>query len=316
MMRSSMHLAAIVAALAGGLVACGGGASGRGADGDGSGVNVVASFYPIAEVAEQVGGRGVAVTNLTNPGAEPHDLQLAPRQVVDLEEADVVLYVGGPFQPKVAEIARQRDDGSVDVLDQIKLEAGDASAIAAEEAGDEHDGGAQDPHFWLDPVRMTAVVDEVETALAEAAPERASTFRANAAAYERQLAALDREYRGGLGSCARHEIVTSHAAFFYLAERYGLRQLPIAGLSPDAEPSPARLARLARRIEADGITTVFYEALVSPRVARTLASEAHVTTAVLNPIEGLTKHQLEAGDDYVSVMRDNLTALRKALGCT
>jgi zinc transport system substrate-binding protein len=311
-----MRLAVVVAALAGGLVACGGGASGRGADGDGAGVSVVASFYPLAEVAERVGGRGVAVTNLTNPGAEPHDLQLAPRQVVDLEDADVVLYVGGAFQPRVAEIARQRDDGTVDVLDRVKLETGDAPAIAAEEGGDDHESGAQDPHFWLDPVRMTAVVDAVEAALAEAVPERASTFRANADAYKRQLTALDRVYRDGLRSCARHEIVTSHAAFFYLAERYRLRQLPIAGLSPEAEPSPARLASLARQIEADGITTVFYEALVSPRVARTLASEAHVTTAVLNPIEGLTKDQLEAGDDYVSVMQDNLTALREALGCT
>jgi zinc transport system substrate-binding protein len=308
-----MRLAATVAALASGLVACGGGASG--ADRDGGRVSLVASFYPLAEVAERVGGQAVAVTDLANPGAEPHDLQLAPRQVVDLEEADVVLFVGGQFQPKVAEIASQRPDGSVDVLDRVELQTGDAPAIAAEEGGDEHGGSGQDPHFWLDPVRMTSVVDEVEAALAKAAPEQAGTFRANADAYKRQLAALDREYKDGLRACARHEIVTSHAAFFYLAERYGLRHLPIAGLSPDAEPSPARLAGLARRIEADGITTVFYEALVSPRVAKTLASEAHVTTAVLNPIEGLTKDQIQAGDNYLSVMRDNLTALRRALGC-
>jgi zinc transport system substrate-binding protein len=275
---------------------------------------VVASFYPLAEVAQRIGGRAVAVTNLTAAGAEPHGLQLAPRQVEAVEDADVVVYVGGGFQPTVADIARRRAAGSVDLAGQVQLETGDAGAIAAEE-GDDPLGGGVDPHFWLDPVRMSNVVDAVEAALAAAAPGRAATFETNARTYKADLARLDGEYRSGLGSCARHEIVTSHAAFFYLAERYGLTQLPIAGLSPEAEPSPARVVDLAHRIEADGVTTVFYETLVSPKVAETLAREAHVRTAVLNPIEGLTKDQIEAGDDYLSVMRDNLATLRRALGC-
>jgi zinc transport system substrate-binding protein len=241
-----------------------------------------------------------------------------------MEDADVLLYVGAGFQPAVADVAERRDRGSVDVLAQVQLQTGDSPAIEAQEAADEgedapdepHAESGLDPHFWLDPELMTTVVDEVEAALSAASPADAETFRANARAYRTELDTLDADYRQGLDSCARHEIVTSHAAFYYLASRYGLTQLPIVGLSPDAEPSPQRLAELADQIEADGVTTVFYETLVSPHVAETLAREAHVATAVLNPIEGLTKQQIDDGANYLTVMRDNLAALRKALDCS
>jgi zinc transport system substrate-binding protein len=187
------------------------------------------------------------------------------------------------------------------------VEAGAADAL--------EEGGDVDPHFWLDPQLMIAAVDEVEAALSEASPDAAATFEANARAYKEELTALDEELAAGLGSCERDEIVTSHAAFYYLAQRYGLTQLPITGLSPEAEPDPERLSELADQIEADGITTIFYETLVSPDVAETLAREAGVEAAVLNPIEGLTEQQVEDGDDYASVMRDNLAALQEALGC-
>jgi zinc transport system substrate-binding protein len=182
-------------------------------------------------------------------------------------------------------------------------------------AGEGAEGGAADPHFWLDPTLMADAVTEIEAALAAASPDDAGTFAANAARYRRKLAALDQDMRAGLAQCDRDEIVTSHAAFHYLAHRYGLTQLPIAGLSPEAEPDAGRLAELADRIEADGITTVFYETLVAPEVAETLAREAHVDAAVLDPLEGLTGDQIDAGEDYLSVMRDNLAALTGALGC-
>ena len=300
------------------LTACGG--SDDGSSGSGDGLHVAAAFYPVAEAAAQVGGDRVEVTNLTPAGTEPHDLELTPDQVDDLEDADLVLYLGQGFQPAVAEIAERRDGPTVDLLDGIDLQAGATAALEAEEGGEGGDGGdggdeGLDPHFWLDPQLLGTAVDEITTALSDIAPEDAASFEANARTYHDELTALDDEIESSLASCERDEIVTSHAAFYYFAQRYGLTQLAIAGVSPEAEPDAARLADLADLIDEHGITTVFYETLVSPDVADTLAREAGVDTAVLNPIEGLTDEQVAAGDDYASVMRDNLAALTDALGC-
>lgn len=303
------------------LGACGDG-GGDGARGDGAGTSdgavlVVASFYPLAEAAARIGGDRVEVVNLTPAGSEPHDIELTSRQVDRLEDADVVLYVGQGFQPAVEEIAERRQAGAVDLSEAVELKAGAAGAAGAAEdlAADEGEASEVDPHFWLDPKLMATAAGEVARALVEASPGDKAAFEANARRYGDELAALDREFSTGLKSCERSAIVTAHAAFFYLAERYGLTQHAIAGLSPEAEPDADRLARLADRIEEDGTTTVFYEDLVSPTVAEALAEEAGVTTAVLNPIEGLTERQAEAGKDYAAVMRENLAALRLALGC-
>ena len=269
---------------------------------------VVASFFPIADAAQAVGGDLVDVSSLTPAGTEPHDLELTTRQVDRLQDAALVLYLDQGFQPAVEEIAEDRDGPSVDLLAGLPLVA---------EAGEQDDDedGALDPHFWLDPTLMSVAVDEIEQALVEVAPEHAATFAANADEYRARLAELDAEFQSALAKCERRVFVTSHAAFSYLARRYDLEQLPIAGLSPESEPSPQRLDELADLIVADGVTTVFYEALVDPDVAETLAREAGVKTAVLNPIEGLSDEDVEAGKDYVTVMRDNLAALTAALGC-
>jgi zinc transport system substrate-binding protein len=266
---------------------------------------VVASFFPIADAARAVGGDVVDVATLTPPGTEPHDLELTTRQVDRLQDAALVLYLGQGFQPAVEEIAEERDGPSVDLLGGLPL---------VPNADDDEDG-ARDPHFWLDPTLMSAAVDEIEQALAEVAPEHAATFAANADEYRARLAGLDAEFQSALASCARRAVVTSHAAFSYLTRRYGLEQVPIAGLSPESEPTPERLDELADLIAAEGVTTVFYEALVAPDVAETLAREAGVATAVLDPIEGLGDEALDAGKNYVAVMRDNLAALTAALGC-
>jgi zinc transport system substrate-binding protein len=322
MPSSAGRVAALAAAPLLLLAACGGDDDdgGTNAAGGGEPLKVVAAFYPVAEAAERVGGDRVHVTNLTPAGTEPHDLELTPDQVDDIEDADVVLYLGQGFQPAVADAAENRDEGggkvTVDLLDGVALESGASDALEAEEGGDGGDGGDQlDPHFWLDPELMRDAVDEIEAAFGDADPADAEAFAAGAQAYGHDLAALDDEFEAGLSDCARDEIVTSHAAFYYLAKRYGLTQLAIAGLSPESEPDADRLADLADRVEHDGITTVFYEDLVSPDVAETLAREAGVDTARLSPIEGLTEDQVDAGDDYLSVMRDNLAALQDALGC-
>jgi zinc transport system substrate-binding protein len=256
-------------------------------------IDVVAAFYPLAEVATEVGGGRVRVTNKTPPGTEPHDLELTPKQVDLIEGADVVVYLGRHFQPALAEAAKRSKGEKVDALPEDPT----------------------DPHVWLDPVRMAAIVDRVAAALAKADPTAASTYDANAAAYKGGLASLDAEFAAGLKGCARTRIVTAHEAFGYLATRYDLTQTAITGLSPESEPDPKRLAELADEVKADGTTTVFTETLVSPKVADTLAREAGVATAVLNPLEGLTPDEVKAGQSYVTVMRSNLATLRTALGC-
>jgi zinc transport system substrate-binding protein len=225
------------------------------------------------------------VQNLTPPGVEPHDLELSPRQVDLVEEAAVVLTLGRDFQPAIERVAK-RNKGAVALLDRIGV------------AGD-------DPHVWLDPVLMKRVVEQVAIALAVTPP----------AAVLADLDALDARYRAGLAGCARHEIVTAHEAFGHLATRYGLTQRSIAGFSPEAEPDAARMAELADLIRRDGVTTVFTEELVSPRVAEALAREAGVRTDVLNPIEGLSKEEVKQGASYLTVMDSNLAKLRRALSC-
>jgi zinc transport system substrate-binding protein len=281
--------------------------SSRSAGANGSLVKVAAGFYPLAEAATKVGGNLVRVENLTPPGVEPHDLELTPQEIADIQEADVVLYLGEGFAPAVEQAVGDAKGVAVDLLRGMPLEPG------LPEPGTS--GPVSDPHVWLDPVRYRQMVDRVEAALAQARPESASTFHSNAASFDAELAGLDHEYRAGLTGCTRNVIVTSHAAFGYLGARYGLTQEPIAGLSPDAEPSAQRLAQLAELVRRDGVTTIFTEELVSPKVGQTLAQEVGVTTAVLNPLEGLTTQEIAAGQDYASVMRNNLKTLQAALGC-
>ncbi|MBA2625484.1 MAG: zinc ABC transporter substrate-binding protein [Acidimicrobiia bacterium] len=286
---------------------------GCGDDNDPSGgrPTVVTSFYPLTEAATRVGGERMEVVNLTPAGTEPHDLELTSDQVDAVLDADVVLYLGSGFQPAVEDAIEGRDGRSIDLLEAVPVERGAIDDLEGAERG----GDAVDPHFWLDPTLLADATEVIREALRDLDPGGESTFEANAEAYRGEIMNLDRDLEASLGACRRRDLVTSHAAFHYLAERYGLRQEPIAGLSPEVEPDPDRLSRLTELIEREGVTTVFYEELVSPEVAETLAREADVDTAVLNPIEGLTDEQVDAGDTYASVMRNNLAALVRALGC-
>lgn len=280
-------------------------------------VDVVAAFYPVAWVAEQIGGKRVAVTNLTPAGTEPHDLELTPDQRDAIEDADLVVVMGSGFQPAVEDAAEARDSGTLELLARLPIQG------AGKQVADEHgDGNAHaedglDPHVWLDPTLMAAIVDEMTVALAKADPRGAARYEANADALKARLAALDERYTTGLAACDRTLVVTAHEAFGYLAEAYGLQQEGVAGLAPDAEPDPKRLAELTDLVEKKGVTTIFTEELVSPKIAQTLAREAGgLKTDTLNPLEGLTEKEMRRGDDYVTVMDRNLARLRAALGCT
>ena len=280
----------------------------------GDGVSVVAAFYPLAEVARQVGGDRADVDDITPPGVEPHDLELTTDQVDAVASADLVVLMGRGFQPAVEDVADDRDGATVVVLDELPATAD----VGGEVADEEHAGGGEqalDPHVWLDPVQMGEIVTLVADALTAADPAGADTYRANAAAYRDDLDDLGAEMAAGLEGCRQRRIVTAHEAFGWLAARYGLEQEAIAGLSPDQEPDARHLAELVDLVEAEGITTIFTEALLSPAVAETLAREAGVDTAVLNPLEGLTDDELRAGENYLSVMRENLATLTAALDC-
>jgi zinc transport system substrate-binding protein len=270
---------------------------------------VAANFYPIYEAAVRVGGDRARVSDLTPPGVEPHDLELSSKQIDQILDADVVVYLGRGFQPAVEAAVKQRHGAlNVDLL------AGLASQLRSGASGEALRGGA-DPHVWLDPTLMARVVIEIRDAFDKADPSGAGAYRQQSSAYLAELDGLDRQFRTGLKTCARRIIVTAHAAFGYLAARYGLVQEAIAGLSPEAEPNPKHLAELADLVRRDGVTTIFTEELVSPRVADALAREAGVRTAVLNPLEGLTAQELDRGQNYITVMGANLKVLRAALGC-
>jgi zinc transport system substrate-binding protein len=289
-------LALVLSALV--LAGCGGDTDG----GDDGRPTIVAAFYPLAFVAERIGGDLVDVANVTPTGAEPHDIEITPDQVDRIEDADLVLYIGGGFQPAIEDTAGRQGDRAIDVLDVL-----DATGASAD-----------DPHVWLDPRRLAEIVTEVSPAIASTVTGETAraAIETNTEALLDDLRALDDEMEAGLQTCEQRAFVTSHDAFGLLAERYDLEQLSIAGLSPESEPSPARLEELSDEIEARGITTVFYEDLVAPDVAETLANEVGVETAVLSPLEGLTAEQVESGEDYLSVMRANLEALRQALRCS
>ncbi|MFG3708893.1 metal ABC transporter substrate-binding protein [Micromonospora sp. NPDC047670] len=309
--------AATTALLAlGGVAAC----SDDGAAGaDPQRVDVVAAFYPLQFVAERIGGDAVKVTNLAKPGAEPHDLELNPGQVGQVSEAELVVYLKG-FQPNVDEAVEQNaGDRAFDVATVQPLR--DAAAGGHEHEGEagatgephaEEEGGGKDPHLWLDPTRLATVGDKLAERLGRADPERAADYTARAAVLRTELEKLDAEFTTGLKTCQRREIVVSHTAFGYLTERYQLEQIGITGLSPENEPSPQRLAEVIEEAREHKATTIFFETLVSPKVAQTIADQVGAKTAVLDPLEGLSTD----GGDYLSVMRTNLQTLRTALSCS
>jgi zinc transport system substrate-binding protein len=265
-------------------------------------IDVVAAFYPLQYATQQVGGDRVAVTNLVKPGAEPHDLELQPKQVGQVSNADLVVYLRS-FQPAVDETVDQ----------QAKKTALDVATVQPlRQAPKDSEETGNDPHVWLDPIRFAAIADRIADRLATLDPGHATDIRDRAAALHAKLTALDQEYATGLARCQRHEIITSHAAFGYLAERYHLTQIPITGLTPDEEPTPGHLADVADQARKYHATTIFFETLVSPKIAQTLATEVGAKAEVLDPIEGI---EPGSHDDYLSVMRSNLAQLRTALGC-
>lgn len=313
------RLAAVTLAVAAllGVAGCAHRSSDGAADGR---LTVVTSFYPLQFVAERVGGPLVHVASLTRPGAEPHDIELTPRDVARLQDADVVVYLRG-FQPAVDQAVDAHTDGQhvLNVAPMAQLERVDEHAVLGDphaqgEHTDHDDHGTFDPHFWLDPTRLADVARAVAEALDQADPSGHQTFAAGAAALVHDLHELDDEYQRGLATCASRDLVTSHSAFGYLAQRYGLHQVGITGLAPEAEPDPRSLAEVSAFARSHHVRTIYYETLVSPAVARTVARETGATTSVLDPLEGID--ETSAGRSYLEVMRHNLDTLRRGQSCS
>lgn len=267
---------------------------------------VVTSFYPMQYLAERIGGDKASVQNLVPAGAEPHDWEPTPNNIAHIQNSKVFVYLG------ILESWADRVVADLDTGRTIALKAIESQDLI--ESQDEELTG-EDPHVWLSPKRYAQLADAIYSALAAAAPENAATYKANLDSLKKDLDALDMEFASGLATCDRKTLFTSHAAFGYLAERYGLKQIAVSGISPDAEPSPARLREVLDQIKAEKATHIFFETLVSQRVEETLAAEAGIKTMVLNPLEGLTDEEVKAGGDYITVMKSNLANLRLALGC-
>lgn len=310
---SGIALAAVTALGAGTLSAC---SSDSAAAGNTDKFDVVASFYPMAFLAEQIGGDHVNVSSLTEPGQEPHDLEISAKQRAQLEESDAALYLKG-LQPSVDETVEQSGlKTKIDAATLTKLEdhgaVEDSHGHGGEEEHSEEEEHALDPHVWLDPVKYAEIANGVGAAFEKADPDNAADYKKNTAALVKKLGELNTEFADGLKDTKSKVFFTNHAAFGYLAERYGLTQEAISGLDPESEPSPARIKELQEEAKADGVTTVFYETLVSDKTAKTLADDAGLKTDVLDPLEGITDKS--KGDDYIAVMQANLTALKTALG--
>lgn len=304
--------------------------------GNGDKLKVTASFYPMQFLTERIGGEHVAVTSLTKPGVEPHDLELTPRQIGSISESDYVLYLKG-IQPAVDDAILQSGvKNTVDAATLTTLENHGSEVSGHDHEGDEHadehghegeeaheehsegDGhnhgeeGGADPHIWLDPVKYAEVAKGVGKSLEKADPDHAADYKKNTDALVAELGELNTAYETGLKNTSTKTFITTHSAFGYLAERYGLTQQGIAGIDPEAEPSPARIQEIHTIAEKEKATTVFFETLASDKTATTLAKDTGLKTGVLDPLEGITKKS--QGADYIEVMESNLAALQKALG--
>lgn len=317
MMHPRSRAAAVLAVLVLPLAACSD--LGRADAADDGRTEVLTALYPLEYVTEQVGGDHVTVSSVTPPGVDPHDLELAPATVARFDGATVV-YLSG-FQAALDDALAVTSPAHVlDVAGPAGVHSADDGHTEdehghADETAGTHDGHAHtdgDPHFWLDPARMADVATAVAGELAEADPEHAADYTANADRLGAELAALDQEYADRLARCETRTVVVAHEAYGYLAEAYDLKQVGISGIDPEAEPSPARLAQIGDVVKDAGVTTVFTENLVNPAVAESLAADLGLDVAVLDPLET----QADEGHEYPDVMRANLDALTTALRCS
>lgn len=285
------------------------------AAGDGR-LRVLTSFYPMYDFACKIGGDCIDVTNMVPSGTEPHDWEPSTNDLKNLEKADVFIYNGADMEPWADDLLVSRSDTLrvVEASENVELRTTDGEhEHAHEHEGADHHHGDFDPHVWLDPENAKIEMEAIRDALCAADPENSTVFQSNYEKYAAELDALDAEFREKLAPLPNRTIVVAHEAFGYLCDAYGLTQVGIEGLSPDSEPDPGRMAEIIDFVREHSISTIFFEELVSPKVAEAIASETGAQAKMLSPLEGLSDEQAAAGADYFSVMHDNLAALMEAL---
>lgn len=277
-------------------------------------ISIVASFYPLAEFVSRVGGEFVEVTTLISTGVEPHDYELTPSDIINLYKSDLIFFNGGGLEP-----------WGENLISDIRLNGGTVLVMSdhiqlRENLFDTHEDDSDnddfyDPHIWLDPILAQREVNLIIDTLSSYDPNRKNYYHENGERFLRELRDLDQEYKQGLVSCEHRELIVSHAAFGYLSDRYDISMVPISGLSPDEEPSPKRMAEVIDFARKKNITHIFFETLVSPKLADTIAKEIGAKSFVLNPLEGLTSEELNDGKNYITIMRENLFSIREAMIC-
>lgn len=287
-------------------------------------VEIVASIYPLEYLATEVLGDSAEITSLAQQGSDTHDVELSPKQIASLGTADLVLYLKG-FQPAVDDaVAQSGNDNVLEVSEVIDLLASDGHAHEEETDGEHaedqhadedhnHAHSDFDPHFWQDPERMSTIADALVEAVAEQHPDVRETSTANLDAFKTEMSQLDEEISTGLAECSVKEFITTHQAFNYLTEDLDLTEISVVGLSSNEEPSPARIAEVQKTAKEHAVTTIFFETLTSPAVAEAIAGDLGLETAVLDPLENVSENS--PGDDYPSIMRANVEALRTANDC-
>lgn len=281
-------------------------------------LQVYASIYPMYDFTKQIGKEKVNVTQMIPPGVEPHDWEPTAKMMAEIENADILIYNGIDLEMWIDQVIGSLQNNIITAeasegLDWLLFEGENHEESLAEDHDEEHHHGKYDPHIWLDPLRAMEQCKNIKNALVQADPKNKTYYEKNYEAFAEKLENLNQKYQEILSSKKSKDIVVSHAAFGYLADRYGLKQIAVSGLSPQEEPSPAKLTQVTDLIHEHHISTIFYETLTSPKISSVLAEETGAKTAVLNPIEGLTQSEIESGKDYIQVMEDNLVQLDKAL---
>ncbi|MFZ5966991.1 MAG: metal ABC transporter substrate-binding protein [Bacillota bacterium] len=282
---------------------------------------VYTTIYPMYDFAQKIGGDKVDVRLMIPPGAEPHDWEPTAKLMAALEEADVLIYNGVEIEPWIDKVLGSLSNKNIVIVEAsedielIKFEEHAHEDNEEEQlAEEEDDHGEYDPHVWLDPTNAAKEAENIMNAFIKADEDNKELYEANYQAFKEKIAALDQKYQQELRDVKRKEIVVAHAAFGYLTHKYGLEQISINGLSPQEEPSAAKLAEIAEEVKEHEIKYIFFETLTSPKLSQVLAEETGAKTAVLNPIDGLTEEEMKAGKDYFAVMEENLHTLKTALG--
>lgn len=316
-MKRLLMFGSIILAVIGGLALFAPQGENAGPSGEKKPVASVSTF-PLYEAARAVAGSGMDIRTIIPLGADPHVFSPNPKQVAEISESAVFIYNGAGFE-SWAESLRNTLPSGVEVIDMSRyvklLENGEEHRSEEEEAADDHEHGAHDPHYWLDIDNMIAMTKKMESAFSAISPQNAPLYRKNASGYVAELKKLKSEYAAGLGECKNRLLVSNHDAFGYLAHANGLETVSVVGLSTDEQPSAKHIAEIVALVRDRNVKTIFFEALVNDSVAQTISRETGAKAVALQPLANISEDELQSRQTYLGVMRENLAKLRDAMEC-